>query len=1168
MTKLSIRKCGSLKESHQFWKRKSNLLFAIQCSFILVGASVQETYANVNTQTVVSSAPSVELEKMLKSVEKKTGYVFFYKTSEIKDVWVKQFDMANKSNSETLDELFKHIPFKYTIKGKTISIQRDQSAKTFDPVNGAIKDSQGKVLAGVTVTVKGTTRGTSTDAEGKFTIDVNPGDVLVIKSLGYETLEIPVSSTAALQNIVLHESSEAIEELVVIGYGAVNRKNVSGAVSTVKGSDLAAVSTTSNFTQGLQGKAAGVQVMQATGQPGANASVRIRNNPSNASAGVLYVVDGVPVNGGASIPGSPVSTQGNQDVSPLNFINSNDIESIELLKDAASASIYGARAGAGVVLITTKRGKAGIPKIDYTGTYGFQQADKMYEVLDTRTYMEQVNKIGLERWMQNNKVGPFYGTVDGSTLTPYKPRFTTDEIANTAMLPNAMEAVHRNGYTTQHNVSLSGGSENTKYFVSGNYFDQKGVLIASGMKRYNFRANFDQNITDKIKTGISATMSDGKILATGTGGANEAGGVLTAALYHPANLPLQNPDGTYPINPRYPNLPNPLSYQDVTNDLNTFRLLTNAYLSWEIIDGLTAKGMYSYDRSTSGRDVYLPRTYLLGERSGGIGNVSKNDAGIKLLEYTLAYNKRFGSDHQINGVLGYSYNQFKTRFMSAGNQNFPTDAFLYHNLGVGQSPKPSVGSGSSEKTIASYFIRGIYTYKDRYTLQASLRRDGASNFADNKKWGYFPGVALNWLISEESFIKDSEGPVNFLKLRLSYGETGNSDIASAAQMAYLNYFREGSSNYYYSYLFGDGTNPATGFGISRLANPDLSWETAKELNAGLDFGLFNDRISGSVDVYTKTINGLLFNVVTPSPYEVGLQTVNAGKTRTDGYDISLQTKNVVDQSGNNGFTWSTSINFSHYLSYWTERAPQTLATLERFKAATGKEALYNPAFGYISNGIFRGEGAAPAHMPNLLPGSLILNDRASYDDQGNLAGPDGIINAADQTLIANLDPKFNFGFGNTFTFKNFDLNVFFSGAILKAWSPYGPNRSFRIASLAANMGSFDWNTMPISLERWSFDNTDANFPTGLSDSRYANYQNNSDYWMMNASFLRLRNVTLGYSFPSAWLQNQKVIKGARISFDVQNPWTITKYPGLDPELNQNNYYPLTTSYVLGVNLSF
>lgn len=1162
MKHFSLFKCVSKGGGPEFWKRKTNAIFALKCSFALMGAVLVNNDAHGYSQIKISNSQSTALSHILKDIERHTGYVFFYKSSDIKGIQVSDFNLKDKSVDVMLKELTTKIPFQYTIKGKTIALNKRSDIQ--NKISGKIKDSKGNPIPGVSIMVKGTIRGTSSDNDGNYTLEISAHETIVFRAVGYELLEVAGSNGSLLNNITLQQQTQQLEELVVIGYGKVNRKNISGAVASVKGSDLSTVSTSSNFTQSLQGKAAGLQVLQGTGQPGASSSVKIRSNPSNASAGVLYVVDGVPINGGASTPSASVSTQSNQDISPLNFINSNDIESIEVLKDAASASIYGARAGAGVILITTKRGQSGVPKINYSGSYAFQSPAKMYEVLDTRNYMEQVNLIDLERWMLSNKVGPYYGNVDASTLPSFNPRFSAQDIANTPTKQNAMDAISRNGYTTQHNVSLAGGTDKTKYFVSGNYFDQNGILIATGMRRYNFRTNFDQNITDKIKTGISATMSDGVIKATGTGGAFENGGILTAALYHPANMDLINPDGTFPLNPRYANIPNPLSYETVLNDVKNFRLLTNAYLSWEVFDGLTAKGMYSFDRSTSGRELYLPRTYLGGAKTNGNAQISQNEATIKLLEYTLNYDKTFAGDHRISALLGYSYNQFNTKGLSAGNQNFPTDALYHHNLGTGQSPKPSVGSESSEKTIASYFGRGIYTYKNRYTLQASLRRDGASNFAENKKWGYFPGVAANWIMSDEDFMQSDGNPFNLLKWRLSYGQTGNSDIQSAAQLAYSTGYSEGS----YSYLFGDGASPSTGFGIARLNNPDLSWETASEINAGLDFGLFNDRITGSVDYFNKTISGLLFNVATPGTYEINVRTVNAGKTQTDGYEIALQSKNIIDRSGDKGFTWSTTLNFSHYLSYWKERAPQTMATLARYVVPTGRDAVYNAAYGYISTGIYNGQGNPPSHMVDMLPGSLKISDLTSYDQNGNLGAPDGRITAADQTLLANLDPKFNFGIGNTFTFKDFDLNVFFSGAIMKAWSPYGPNRNFRIASLAANMGTFGWNTMPISLERWTFENPDGSFPTGLSDAKYASYQNNSSYWMVNANFLRCRNITLGYTCPTEWLSGQQAIKGVRLSFDVQNPFTITKYPGLDPELNQNNYYPLAKSYVLGVNVSF
>lgn len=1065
---------------------------------------------------------------------------------------------------------FTSFPESITLKSKKTdlttalkSIEKQTVPSTIQSITGTVTDTQGNPIAGATITIKGTSVATSTNNSGNFSINAQPGDILIISSIGYSTIE-KIVSDKSLGNIILSATSNQLDELVVIGYGAVKKKNVSGSVATVKAEDLT-VSTTANFSQALQGKAPGVQVLQSTGQPGGFAEIKIRSNPSNANAGVLYVVDGVPVNnrsvnGSSGIPGSPVSTQSNTDVSPLNFLNPNDIESIDFLKDAASASIYGARAGAGVVLITTKRGKSGAPQISYNASYGFQNASKMFEVLDTRTYMEQSNLIQKERWMNANKVAPYYGNVAESSLAPFVPKFSDADIANTPMYENAMEAITRAGYTQQHNISLSGGTEATKYLVSGNYFDQKGVIIATGLKRYNFRVNLDQKISEKVKAGVTATMSNSTTNTTGTGGRFEAGGILASALYYPANLPLQNSDGTYPLNPRYTNIPNPLSYATVTNDVRSFRLLTNAFLSWEIIDGLTAKGMYSYDQGNNKRNLYLPRTYSTGAQTNGMAHVGTIASNIQLLEYTLDYNKRFG-EHAINGLLGYSFNRFNTESLNAGNQNFTTDAWQYNQLGSGQSPRPSVGSGATTKTIASYFARAIYTYKDRYTLQASIRRDGATNFAENKKWGYFPGIAANWIVSEEDFLKNNS-TISMLKLRASYGTTGNSDFEGAAQEAIASSHSGGS----YGYVFGEG-GIATGLGPNRIANPNLSWETAKEINIGIDLGLFNNRIATSFDYFNKTISGLITAVSQPAQSTLPTLTINAGKTRSTGFDLGINTKNIV-ANDNTGFSWSTSLNFSHYLSYWVERAPQNLATLARYIAPSGRDALFNGAWGYKSNGIYNGSDPRPAHMPNILAGSIIIQDIAGYDQNGQLTTPDGTITDADQTLIGNLDPKYNYGVGNTFTFKNFDLNIFFSGAKVKAWSPYGLNRDMRIVDLSGRMVDFGWNTMPISLERWTYLNPNASFPTGLSDVTHAAQQSNSDYWLIDADFLRCRNITLGYRLPSSWLSGQKVIRDVKLSFDVQNPFTITNYPGLDPELNQNNYYPLTKSYVFGVNIGF
>lgn len=400
--------------------------------------------------------------------------------------------------------------------------------------------------------------------------------------------------------------------------------------------------------------------------------------------------------------------------------------------------------------------------------------------------------------------------------------------------------------------------------------------------------------------------------------------------------------------------------------------------------------------------------------------------------------------------------------------------------------------------------------------------------------------------------------INFLKLRASYGEIGNANFpASAFEVFGLRVDPN----------FGTGTS-STGIFLTQAANPDLKWETAAEINVGLDFAILNNRISGSVDYFNKSIRDLITYIPFPADFTVGGVYGNAGTTKSTGYEIGIQSRNMV--SANGGFTWSTNINFSHYLSYWAKRSPQAIATMAKYISVSGTTAVFNGIYGFEGTGqLLTGEyGKSPDVMPNLLPGSIILKDIHGYGTDGTLTGPDGKITDADQTLLANADPKFNIGFGNRFTYKNFDLNIFFSGVVQKGWSPYAPNGIYRIASLANNMGTYAWNTMPISLQRWTFQNPDATFPTGLSDPTYASYQNNSSYWLVDASYLRCQNITLGYSIPQSLVRKQKTITGLRISVDLQNAFVITNYPQLDPQLAQNNFYPLSKSVVFGINATF
>jgi TonB-linked SusC/RagA family outer membrane protein len=1024
-------------------------------------------------------------------------------------------------------------------------------------ITGTVKDTAGVTLVGVSVKLKNTSIGAVTDANGKFSLTTNgSARALIFSYIGYVPQEVPISGQNSI-NVTLKTQSSSLGEIVVIGYGTQRKKDVTGAVSSIKAADLD-ISTSSNFLQSMQGKAPGIQVTQSTGQPGASVDIKIRSNPSNADPGTLYVIDGVVVNNSPATPSAGKYGTTGLSQSPLNFINPNDIESIEILKDASSRAIYGAQAGAGVVLITTKHGKTGKPTVQYSGSYAPQRVDRMFQVLDTKDYMIQRNLIGQELYLQSNKIAPYYGTVDPSTVAAFTPLYTQNQINSTPQYPNAMDAITRVGYTQQHNISLSATTGKTSYYISGNYYDQKGVILGTDFRRWNGRVNLDQNISETVKAGINLTTSNSTSDNAVTGGQYQDGGIIAAALYYPANLPLQNPDGTYPLNPSYTSIPNPLSYSTVTDQLLNTRLLTSGYVSWEVIKGLTAKGNFSYDQSSSKRNSYFPTTFSYGAQVNGIASIANNSANTKQVDYTLNYKLPISQNQSLDLLAGYTYQLQNTDGVYAGNQNFITDAVSYYNLYTGQADKPGVGSFKTQATYASYFGRAIYQLNHKYTLQASLRRDGSSRFALNHKWGYFPAVSAGWNISDEKFMQNAKS-INLLKLRVGYGEIGNANFPASAFEVY------GTS---VNPNFGTSST-STAIYLTQAANPNLKWETAGEFNAGLDFALLGNRVTGSVDYFNKTIRDLITFIPFPADFTVSGVYGNAGTTKSTGYEIGIQTQNIVAaQKG--GFTWSTNINFSHYLSYWSERSPQSLATLAKYIAPSGKDALFNGVYGAQATGqLFTGTyGSAPATMPGMLPGGIILKDIHGYDANGKLTGPDGKITAADQTLLGNTDPKFNIGFGNKFTYKNFDLNIFFSGAVQKAYSPYAGNGLYRIVQLQANLGTFGWNTMPISLQRWTFQNTKGAFPTGLADPTYSGYQNSSSYWFVDASYIRCQNITLGYLVPQSLLSRQKILSTVRLSFDLQNAFVITKYPALDPQISQNNFYPLSRSFVFGINATF
>lgn len=1140
------------------------ILMELKIAILIIVVSVSNLAA-VNTysqSTKVSlDVNNKSVEQVMDEIESQSEFYFIFNQKQIDVNRVVNIQAEDKLITDVLPELFNGTNVNYAVIDRKILLTTDplnnilivdasKSELQQITVKGTIKDKDtGESVPGVNILVKGTTVGVISDAEGKYSISVSESNAtLVFSFIGYVVQEIPINGRTTI-DVILAGLVTGLEEVVVVGYGTQIKRNVTGSISSVK-SDNIIKSAQTSFTQSLEGKVPGLSALQTTGQPGAGPNIKIRSNPSFASSGVLYILDGVPVNDNAGEASSSL-LYGSAGVNrtSLNFINPNDIESIQVLKDAAAASIYGARAGAGVILITTKRGSSGKPKIDYTGSIAFQKPAEFYELLGTKDYMNERNRILYDMYLRNNKISP-YGSAEPSLAPAFIPRFTDAQISSTPDREIATDAITQNGYINQHNLSISGGNSETRYFVSGNYLSQQGVLIASGYDRYNARINLDQKISKKITMGFNFSTSnsnaDNAQLGTES---NENASMIKAAFYHPANMVLINEDGTYPINPDYTNTPNPLSYREITDKSVNKRMLTSAFVEWTIIPGLKAKGNFSYDQSSSKRSVYFPKSFLKGYTAGGDASVQDRSNFSQLTEFTLDYTVNLNSNNKLNFLAGYSYNFSQWEGLNARNYRFLTDQFLYNNLSSGAAPRPSVGSFKSNQTWASYFARGVYELKNRYLLNAVIRRDGSSIFAEDKKYGVFPSVSTGWIISNEPFYEDNISFMNFLKLRVSYGTTGNSNIGSSA----FAYYSTG-----YNYVFNNATN--IGVYPSQLNNDNLTWETAKEFNIGIDFQLFAERISGSFDYFNKTVEDLLSFRPLPTSFPVSSIADNVGKTRSVGWETGIQTRNFVSQT-TGGFEWTTEFTVSHYYDSWVERSPEALKILAKYIDPKGP---FNGVYGYVHDGMYTAERTMPTWMPGILPGTIIIKDSNGYGPDGELTGtPDGRISTADMVELGIADPKLSFGVTSNMRYRNFDLSIYMYG--IQAIK-YNSDLSTAFV-VESQLAQFGWNTMVETKDRWSYNNMDSKWPSGLSNA-YAGYANNSDYWKEDGTFLRLKDITLGYSLPTSIIQRQNVLAGLRASLSFQNIFVFTNYSGLDPELASWVTYPNPRSIILGLNATF
>ena len=1016
-----------------------------------------------------------------------------------------------------------------------VFMAKAQDTKT---ISGTVTDAQGASLSGVSITVKGSNNGVTSGNNGEFTINAPSAATLVFAHVGYKQQEVPVAGKTSL-SITLEAGANELSQVVVIGYGTVRKSDLTGSVVSVKAEDLKAVPVTS-FDQALQGRAAGVQVTQLSGKPGAETSIRIRGTTSiNAGNEPLYVIDGMLVNSDAGDMSVGV-TLGPR-IGALSAINPNDIESIEILKDASATAIYGSRGANGVVIITTKRGKAGQGTVTFDNYYSQQQISNQVKVLNAAQYANFVNDAKINA---------------GQTPVYVNPK-------NLGEGTDWQGALLRTAPMANYQISFSGGDDKTKYAISGGYFDQDGIIINSNFKRYSFRANLDRELSKRLTVGNSITYAR----TTSNGVLTNAGtivpGVVTAALLFNPILPIYDSTvkGGYTFeNDRGTILGNPVAdakeYNSVTK---SSRFIGNVYARYKIGNSLEFRTSFGVDAFTDNAASFAPNFIKRTQASNGEASIGKVDGVTWLNENTLTFNKSWREKHRINAVAGFTMQQFNNESLFAYAFGFPDGRTGYHNIAVAENPQTPVNS-ESQWSLLSYIGRVNYTLSDRYLFTLTGRIDGSSKFSAGNKYGYFPSGAFAWRVSQEEFMRNLTS-VSDLKLRISYGVIGNQAIPPYQSLALIGPYSQGVFN------SSAGSEVYNGMEPLSYVNKNLKWESTKQFDAGFDLGLFKQRITLTADYYSKLTYNLLLSTPIPTTSGFGTTLLNVGNVQNKGVDIDLRTINTTG-----ALRWNTSFNFSLNRNKVTNLNTETDILLLNASLLRKGQPI-GTFYGYIFDGIFQSDEEAAKsavlvgqEASSANPASVAKAGDRKYRDINN----DGKIDANDRTILGSAQPKFTFGFNNTLSYKNFDLSFFFQGSQGNKLANFN---SFNLLNFTGQNNV----SAEAGLNRWTPENPGNKYPRALS-SGSLDVGIFSSAIVEDASYLRLRNVTLSYSLPAKLLQRAK-IQSVRVYISGSNLWTLTKYSGYDPEANtygqsttligiDNGGYPQSKIYQAGVTLGF
>lgn len=1044
------------------------------------------------------------------------------------------------------------------------------------PVSGTVSDQTGPVI-GASVIEKGTTNGTMTDNDGHFTLTVSKGAVIEISSIGYKTQEITVGAQTNF-TVTLSEDNEFLDEVVVVGYGSMKKSDLAGASVSMKESDLKG-SIISSLDQSLQGRAAGVTAVTTSGAPGSSSSIRVRGQATiNANAEPLYVIDGVIVQGGGNTGadfglGDALGNGKVSTISPLSTINPADIVSMEILKDASATAIYGAQGANGVVLITTKHGKSGEAKFSYDGMVAMSRQAVRLNMMNLREYAQYYNEM-----------------IEEGDIDETNPYYATPSLLGKGT--NWQDEIFRTAWQHQHQLSAQGGSDKVQYYVSGSYMDQQGTILGSNFNRFSVRTNLDAQLKKWLKLGVNATYAitnDNLKLAD----SNE--GLIYYSLTTIPDIPVYDVNGNYSstIREGYTS-PNPVALAMMDEILLKRKKLSgNIYAELTPIKHITWRTELGFDMGESDANRYKPMIDLGGwVRSQNSISYQKNSNYFWQLKNYLTYANQWGK-HSVTAMVGQECWESRWNYLSGSNTDLPSDEV--HNVALATGT-PSISSGFGSSSMASFFTRETYNYGDRYLGTYTYRYDGSSNFGPKNRWAGFHSVALAWRFSNEKFFEPVKKVIDNGKLRLGWGQTGNSSIGSYAWGAAITRMPS---------ALGMGFRP------SNIPNTSIRWESQEQYNVGLDLGFFNGRLNLTVDAYYKRSDDMLMSMQLPSymgtqgngSSKLQAPKGNYGSIENKGLEITLDAHPVQLKN----FSWDSNFQISFNKNKLLSLSDTENATLVGYGqygdvvcvSEIGKP-LYN-FYGYKVEGVYKDlddiqNSAKPAKYPSdgvFSRGNTVWVGDIKYKD----VDENGIIDERDRTDLGSPLPKFTFGWTNTFRYKNLDLSIFLNGSYGNKVMNYNSltlthmnstwtNQLQSVVSKRARLEPIDPTIVYADGSKW-FDHIDnvrvKNPGTKIPHTSINDPNDNdriSDRYVEDGSFLRIKNITLGYTFPKALLNKAK-IENLRVYVNIQNLYTFTKYTGYDPEVGastqdssgltyglDNGRYPSPAMYSFGLNITF